>query len=49
MAEKFRDPVCGMLVEPSKAAAKGVYGGQTVYFCSTGCKVEYDRTHPSAW
>lgn len=45
MAEKFKDPVCGMTVEPAKAAAKGNYGGQTVYFCSAGCKAEYDRTH----
>jgi len=48
MPAKFKDPVCGMMVEPSKAAAKGVYGGQTVYFCSTGCKATYDRQHPAA-
>jgi P-type Cu+ transporter len=45
MAEKFKDPVCGMMVEPTRAAATGVYAGQTVYFCSTGCKTQYDRTH----
>lgn len=48
MAEKFKDPVCGMTVEPAKAAAKGTYGGQTVYFCSTACKAEFDRTHPAS-
>jgi P-type Cu+ transporter len=46
MAEKFKDPVCGMMVEPTTAAAKGTYGGQMVYFCSTGCKATYDRSHP---
>jgi Cu+-exporting ATPase len=31
------DPVCGMAVEPETAAAAWEYGGQTYYFCSTGC------------
>jgi P-type Cu+ transporter len=48
MAEKFKDPICGMTVEPSRAAAKGSYGGQTMYFCSTGCKAAYDRAHPAS-
>jgi P-type Cu+ transporter len=48
MAERFRDPVCGMMVDPDKAAAQGTYGGQIVYFCSTGCKVKYDGSHPSS-
>lgn len=47
MTTKFKDPVCGMLVEPAKAAARGVYGGQTVYFCSVVCKAAYDREHPA--
>jgi len=45
MAQKFRDPVCGMMVDPATAAASGKYGGQTIYFCSAGCKVAYDHTH----
>ncbi|MCI4353377.1 MAG: YHS domain-containing protein [Thermoplasmata archaeon] len=48
MTAKFKDPVCGMLVEPAKAAASGVYEGQTVYFCSKGCKATYDRAHPAS-
>lgn len=39
---KVKDPVCGMMVETERAAAKGEYGGQTVYFCSTQCKASYD-------
>jgi YHS domain-containing protein len=38
-----------MVIEDSKAAARGIYGGETVYFCSAACKKSYDRTHaPSA-
>jgi len=43
---KVTDPVCRMVIEESKAAAHGVYGGVTVYFCSVGCKKSYERTHP---
>ncbi|MCI4347670.1 MAG: YHS domain-containing protein [Thermoplasmata archaeon] len=45
MAAKVKDPVCGMLVDPAHAAASGVYRGETVYFCSVGCKATYDRRH----
>jgi YHS domain-containing protein len=31
------DPVCGMKVDESKAAAKAEYRGTAYYFCSTGC------------
>ncbi|MHB9100157.1 MAG: YHS domain-containing protein [Sulfuricella sp.] len=31
------DPVCKMEVEPTKAAAKAEYAGQTYYFCSGAC------------
>jgi len=48
MADKFKDPVCGMMVEPKHAAATGQYGGQMVYFCSAGCKTAYDRTHSAS-
>jgi YHS domain-containing protein len=37
------DPVCKMSVEPAKAAAQSVYGGQTYYFCAVGCKQKFDR------
>ncbi|WP_156890759.1 YHS domain-containing protein [Meiothermus rufus] len=29
MAQEVRDPVCGMMVDPEKAAGKSVYQGQT--------------------
>jgi Cu+-exporting ATPase len=32
-----RDPVCGMNVDPEKAAAKVEHVGKTYYFCAPGC------------
>jgi len=43
---KVKDPVCGMVIEDSSAAAHGTYGGQPVYFCSVACQKAYERTHP---
>ncbi len=34
---KVRDPVCGMMIDPARAAAKFEYQGQTYYFCNPGC------------
>src|SRR5258707_14588761 len=38
-----RDPVCGMTVEPDKAAAKVEHGGQTYYFCAPGCAKRFQQ------
>jgi len=40
--EKVLDPVCGMTIDPVKAAGTSRYGGETVYFCSLGCKAAFD-------
>jgi Cu+-exporting ATPase len=37
------DPVCGMTVDPSRAAGKSEYRGQTIYFCSPSCKRRFDE------
>jgi YHS domain-containing protein len=37
-----KDPVCGMDVDPKKAAAQSNYKGQTIYFCAVGCKQTFD-------
>ncbi|MBS0617173.1 MAG: hypothetical protein JSR44_03240, partial [Spirochaetes bacterium] len=29
-AGKVKDPVCGMMIDPAKAAAKQVYKGETI-------------------
>jgi Cu+-exporting ATPase len=36
-AQKVRDPVCGMLIDPAQAAAKFDYKGETYFFCNPGC------------
>jgi Cu+-exporting ATPase len=42
-SKEFIDPVCGMTVTPETAAARyePADGGETVYFCATGCKDKY--------
>ena len=37
-----KDPVCGMDVDPKTAAGKSEYQGITYYFCSPGCKREFE-------
>ena len=37
-----RDVICGMQVDPAKAAGKSEYNGKTYYFCSKGCKQKFD-------
>lgn len=39
----MKDPVCGMEIDPKSAAGTSVYGGQTYYFCSAGCKAAFDK------
>ncbi len=38
-----KDPVCGMEIQPTSAAGRSEYQGQTYYFCSTGCKKAFDK------
>ncbi len=42
---KVKDPVCGMMIESTTAAAEGRYGGATVYFCAAACQKTYERSH----
>ena len=37
------DPVCGMEVEETKAAATSVYQGTTYYFCAQACKRAFEK------
>jgi YHS domain-containing protein len=37
------DPVCEMMVDPKTAAGKSDYLGKTYYFCSPGCKKDFDK------
>lgn len=36
------DPVCGMEVDPSSAAARAEHNGETYHFCSHACKTKFD-------
>ena len=36
-----KDPVCGMAVDPAKAAASNRYNGVTYSFCCGGCKQKF--------
>jgi Cu+-exporting ATPase len=38
-----RDPICGMTVDPEKAAAKVEHAGATYYFCSPGCAARFQK------
>ncbi len=38
------DPVCGMTVDPQRAAGSVVHQGQTYFFCSTGCIAKFQAS-----
>ncbi|MGH9435796.1 MAG: YHS domain-containing protein [Terriglobia bacterium] len=38
-----KDPVCGMMVDPKKAAGTSEYHGKTYYFCAQSCKLKFDK------
>ena len=42
IASKVIDPVCGMSVDPAKAASQSEFEGQTYFFCSKSCKAKFD-------
>jgi Cu+-exporting ATPase len=59
MAPSTIDPVCGMTVDPSNAAARVDHAGKAYFFCSTGCARTFQQdparyldpahtAHPSA-
>ena len=42
------DVVCGMKVDPAKAAGQSQYNGKTYYFCTKVCKTKFDA-NPSQY
>ncbi len=42
VAKAETDPVCGMSVQPNRAAAYREYTGKTYYFCAQGCAKKFD-------
>lgn len=44
-APREKDPVCGMMVDPERAAGKAEHAGKTYYFCSRRCAERF-RAEP---
>ncbi|HEY2820159.1 MAG TPA: heavy metal translocating P-type ATPase [Candidatus Acidoferrum sp.] len=42
-AQIAKDPICGMTVDPKKAAATIEFDGQPYYFCSKGCAAKFQQ------
>ena len=40
---KVKDPVCGMMVDPQKSAAKFEHAGMNYYFCSIQCAERFGK------
>src|SRR5712691_12837778 len=43
-----KDPVCGMQVDPARAAATLEHGGKTYYFCCRACQEKF-RANPGKY
>src|SRR6187401_3014000 len=41
-AARVTDPVCGMTIDPSRAAASVRHRGRLVHFCSRGCQAKFE-------
>jgi YHS domain-containing protein len=41
VAERSVDPVCGMMVDPDRAAGRVDHNGKTYFFCSRGCVAKF--------
>jgi xanthine dehydrogenase accessory factor len=42
------DPICGMTVAAVAGTLSAAHQGETIYFCSEGCKAEFERQHEHA-
>src|SRR6476661_8905297 len=40
---RVKDPVCGMMVDPQKPAAKVAHRDKTYYFCSQRCAERFEK------
>ncbi|HET8637148.1 MAG TPA: heavy metal translocating P-type ATPase, partial [Acidobacteriaceae bacterium] len=46
--EAVKDPVCGMTVDPERAAESIEFAGETFYFCGRGCAAKF-RDNPEKY
>lgn len=44
-ASEVKDRVCGMKLRPEQVKESLGYNGRTYFFCSIGCRAEFER-HP---
>ncbi|HLF78388.1 MAG TPA: YHS domain-containing protein [Dehalococcoidia bacterium] len=42
------DPICHMDIDPATAAGQSEHDGHTFYFCSRGCKLDFDEDPAAA-
>ncbi|WP_262267470.1 heavy metal translocating P-type ATPase [Microvirga yunnanensis] len=47
-ADKVKDPVCGMMVDPHATKHRAQYEGKPYYFCSSGCQSKF-MTDPAKY
>jgi Cu+-exporting ATPase len=41
-ATTVTDPVCGMTIDPARAAGNAVFQGETFHFCAASCKAAFE-------
>jgi len=41
-AQKVKDPVCGMIVDPHTTTHRAEHNGHPYYFCSNGCRAKFE-------
>lgn len=44
ISSEAKDPICGMMVEKSKAKHNTEFRGKTFYFCCAGCKQKFEQS-----
>jgi len=47
-AAVLKDPVCGMMVDPARAAAQTEHDGTTYYFCCPHCAEKF-KANPQTY
>ena len=43
LTQEAKDPICGMMVDMSRAKYKSEFRGNSFYFCCSGCKQKFDK------
>lgn len=43
-ADRVKDPVCGMMVDPHTTKHRAEHDGHPYYFCSNGCRTKFEAS-----